>query len=115
MEELLRDAGHRVDQWLRSSEEVFEFACTARTRFENGDAKTKKQILAAIGSNLSLKNKKLCIEARKPFFMLEKSSLASEDENGAIEPDNVTLSQGRNDQTPPLRPNVLETYMTFEL
>jgi DNA invertase Pin-like site-specific DNA recombinase len=115
LEELLRDAGHRVEQWLRSSEEVFEFACTARTRFENGDAKTKKQILAAIGSNLSLKNKKLCIEARKPFFMLEKSSLASEDENGAIEPDNVTLSQGRNDQTPPLRPNVLETYMTFEL
>lgn len=107
LEELLRDAGHRVEIWLRSSEQVFEFACTARTRFANGDAKTKKEILAAIGSNLTLKGRRLWIEARKPFLILEKSISGSDHENEAIEPENVVSSQGQNGNTPPLRPNVL--------
>jgi len=91
LEELLRDAGHRVERWVNLSEQVFEFACTARARFAKGDAKTKKEILAAIGSNLTLKDKKLCIEARKPFFILEKSMPADKPRNGSIEPENTGL------------------------
>src|SRR5206468_4272668 len=89
LEELLRDSGHRVEQWVKLSEQTFEFACTARSRFAQGDAKTKKQILATIGSNLSLKDKKLCIQARKPFFIIEKSMSADEPENEPIEPENT--------------------------
>ncbi len=57
LEELLRDAGHQVEQGLKRSEKIFHVACTARDRFGKGDSKTKKEILLQIGSNLTLKDK----------------------------------------------------------
>jgi len=63
LEELLKDAGHRVEKWLQLSEKTFDFACTARERFAKGDPQTKREILAAVGSNLVLKDKQLSIEA----------------------------------------------------
>jgi hypothetical protein len=91
LQELLRDANHRVEQWVKLSEQTFEFGCTARTRFAKGDAKTKKEILATIGSNLTLKDKMLCIEAKKPFFILEQSMSPDEPGKAPIEPDNSGL------------------------
>ncbi|MES3032246.1 MAG: hypothetical protein V4699_03335 [Patescibacteria group bacterium] len=95
LEELLRDAGHRVEQWVNLSERVFEFACIARSRFATGDAKMKKEILSAIGSNLTLKDNILSIEARKPFFILEKSLPDENHETEPIEPENMGLPQGQ--------------------
>lgn len=94
LEELLKDVGHRVEQWLRLSEDTFEFAATARERFAKGDPMTKKAILAAIGSNLTLKDKKLCIEASKPFFLLETSQRGIEGGIEAFEPEKTSSPQG---------------------
>lgn len=94
LEELLRDSGHRVDKWLKLSEDTFEFACTARSRFAQCDFKTKKEILAAIGSNLTLQDRKLRIEATKPFFLLENSFSCCDDEIGPLEPENTGLNKG---------------------
>lgn len=94
---MLRDAGHRVEQWLDLSEKTFAFACTARTRFAEGDAKVKKAILLTIGSNLTLKDKKLNIEAKKPFLLLENSQSTDEAGNEPIEPDNCGSTQGPNE------------------
>lgn len=107
LEELLQDNGQRVEQWVKLSEEVFEFACTARERFAQGDAKTKKEILVAIGSNLTLKDKILRIEARKPFLILEKSLSADEAEKEPIEPENIVVPTGRINGTCSLRPRLL--------
>jgi DNA invertase Pin-like site-specific DNA recombinase len=104
LEELLRDSGHRVEQWLDLSEKTFEFACTARSRFAHGDSKTKKEILMTIGSNLILKDKKLWFEARKPFFSLEHSLSADEPGIDAIEPEINGLSQGHKGTTVPSSP-----------
>jgi hypothetical protein len=93
LEELLRDTGHRVEQWLNLSEKAFNFACTARKTFAEGDAKTKKEILITIGSNLTLEGKKLSIEARKPFFLMENSGPGDEAGNDRIEPENILLPQ----------------------
>src|ERR1039458_6271029 len=87
LEELLADAGHRVLQWLTLSEKTFEFASTARERFAKGDHMAKKAILAAVASNLILKDKKLCVEAKKPFLILESSLLGSETKTDAFEPE----------------------------
>jgi hypothetical protein len=94
LEELLNDTGHRVEQWLKLSERTFDFACTVRTRFAEGDANTKKQILSTIGSNLILKDKILSIEAKKPFFILENSVLGPESKNVGIEPELIRPPQG---------------------
>jgi site-specific DNA recombinase len=107
LEELLRDAGLRIEQQLRLSEKTFEFACTAQARFAKGDAKTKKEMLATFGSNLTLKDKKLCIEAKEPFFILEKSMSDEKPENGPIEPENTSLPQRQKETGASLRPNVL--------
>ena len=101
LEELLADAGHRVNQWVNLSEETFKFACTARTRFANGDPKTKKQILVTIGSNLTLKDKILTIEAKKPFLILETSLSVEKPENGSIEPKTTQVAQSLNGANTP--------------
>jgi DNA invertase Pin-like site-specific DNA recombinase len=107
LEESLRDAGHRVLQWVKLSEQTFEFACAARERFAKGNPKTKKEILVAIGSNLSLKDKKLCIEAKKPFFLLETSLNSDGHQNGPIEPENVGLPPGQKEANASHRPRLL--------
>jgi len=93
-EELLRDSGHRVKTWLELAEMTFEFACTARDRFAAGDSTAKKQILAMLGSNLILHDKKLLIEARKPFLIIVESKSSSKSENQSFEPENILSTQG---------------------
>lgn len=41
-------------------------------KFETGDTATRRTILMAIGSNLTLFNKKLAFEARTPFFKIQQ-------------------------------------------
>src|SRR5450756_1445183 len=93
LEELLNDAGQQMEQQLKLSEQVFEFACSVQERFAKGDPKTKKEILAAIGSNLILKDKILLIEARKPFFILENTLTPEEPIISPIEPENIKVAQ----------------------
>ncbi len=106
LEELLNDAGHRVEQWLTLSEKTFDFACTAREKFAKGGPITKKEILMAVGSNLILKDKNLSIEPRIPFFILENSLSADETEPGAIEPENTGLSPRQKDANSPSCPSL---------
>ena len=94
LEELLNDAGQRVEHQLKLSEQTFEFACTAQERFANGNPKTKKEILATIGSNLTLTDKKLIIEARKPFFILENELYPQKPLISPIEPEKTKVAQG---------------------
>ena len=69
----MRDVDYRVEQWLDTAEKTFIFACHAHEWFARGTLEDKRQILMAVGSNLLLKDKNLCIEAKKPFFVLENS------------------------------------------
>jgi hypothetical protein len=96
LEELLNNAGHRVEQQLKLSEQTFEFACTAQERFAKGDPKTKKEILTTIGSNLILMDKKLLIEARKMYFHLEKALSPANPVISPIEPVIIKVPLGRN-------------------
>jgi site-specific DNA recombinase len=104
--ELMNDAGQRVEQQLKLSKQTFEFACTAQERFAKGDAKTKKEILATIGSNLILKDKKLLIEARKPFFILENTLSLEEPIISPIEPEKNEVVQGRRIPSIFMRPQM---------
>jgi site-specific DNA recombinase len=118
LEESLQDVGHRVEQWLTLSEKTFEFACTARQKFAEGDIPTKKAIIAAIGSNLTLRDKKLRIEAKKPFLILETSLTANEAKGIPIEPRKIKATQGPNKRTTSGRPRrlwVVDDDRTLEL
>ncbi|MEK7619172.1 MAG: zinc ribbon domain-containing protein, partial [Patescibacteria group bacterium] len=68
----LKDQGKQKEEWLELSERTFNFARYARVWFENGDIETKRAIFACIGSDLTLKDKKLFIQMRKPFEIISE-------------------------------------------
>jgi len=96
LEKLFNDAGHRVEQQLKLSEQTFEFACIVQERFAKGDPKTKKEILATVGSNLTLMDKKLLIEARKPFIILGNTLSPETPVISPIEPEKTEVAQWQN-------------------
>jgi DNA invertase Pin-like site-specific DNA recombinase len=105
LEKLLDGAG--PEQPLTLSVQAFEFACAVRERFTKGDATTKKQILTTMSSNLTLKGKKLCIEARKPFVLLEGELSSDQPLISPIEPETVVSASGRKTPSVFLRPYLL--------
>lgn len=56
-----------MDKWIELSEKTFNFACYARYWFANGDTQTKREILAGLGSNLTLINKTVRVDLEKPL------------------------------------------------
>ena len=106
-EELLRDAGKHLENRLKRAEETFEFACKAQERFAKGDALTKKKMLLTFGSNLTLTDKILRIEAMQPFFILEKSMSGAGPENDPIEPEETVVPQGSNGASACVCPRLL--------
>ncbi|MGH9463571.1 MAG: recombinase family protein, partial [Vicinamibacteria bacterium] len=107
LEELLRDTGHTVNRWIELAERTFEFACAAPRLFAKGDPSIQKTILAALGSNLTLRDKKLIIEAHKPFSILAGSlpQLATALER--FEPKPSRISPGLSARTASPRPTKL--------
>jgi hypothetical protein len=69
--DLLNDAQDRANTWLERADNLFSFAKTAKTRFENGTITEKKEIIQALGSNLLLKDKNLFIKLSRPFEILK--------------------------------------------
>jgi len=57
-------------KWLEHAHLLSSFCTRAVSWFKSGTAETKRLILEAVGSNLSLMNKILSIRARKPFLTL---------------------------------------------
>ncbi len=68
----LRELEEHTDNWIEKMEEVFNFATYARYWFEHGTIEQQRQILQALGSNLTLSNKKLRIKRLKPFIILKE-------------------------------------------
>ena len=63
----------KVESWIEPSQKLFLFSNRAIFWFTHGSVHEKRQILATLGSNLSLNAKKLSIDAKKPFRLLAKT------------------------------------------
>lgn len=61
----------RADEWQQFTEDAFEFAFHARQAFLNGDVETKKGILAAIGLNCALMDKKIALDSLEWLVPIE--------------------------------------------
>jgi len=64
----------RQFHWFELSENAFLFANMAKLWFDQGDQQRKREIIACIGSNFTLKDKILRIEAKKPFLVIKEGS-----------------------------------------
>jgi len=67
---------------------VLIMASRARQEFLNGDPETKRQIVTAIGSNLTLKAQKLNIDVKIPFWLVAGSLISLDSLLGPFEPEN---------------------------
>ncbi|NWF97320.1 MAG: hypothetical protein HXY52_00050 [Nitrospirae bacterium] len=94
LEALLDDASKRVERWLDIAEKTFDFACNARYWFKTGDPETKSQILQALGSNLILMDKKLILDLKKPFSMIERISISIPEIRPMFEPEKNVVNTG---------------------
>jgi len=82
----LRETENRAEQWLKLTEQTFDFATYARQSFITGDLQTKKEILIALGQNPTIKDGKLSIQANKWLQPIGKSYPSLEVEYGRLEP-----------------------------
>lgn len=72
---LLGNTDKRIEKWLEVAGRGFDFAETARARFEadtSEDLHVRKEIFATLGSNYLLRDKKLFIEADNLLFAIKK-------------------------------------------
>lgn len=71
---LVNESDSNADDWLEKAERLFDFAACALQKFINGSLEDKKEILAALGSNLTLKDQILSISIQKPLVLVEKAA-----------------------------------------
>jgi DNA invertase Pin-like site-specific DNA recombinase len=86
MKARMQNTEAEVDRWYELSEQTFTFCAYARFHFANGDLRTKRIIFSSLGSNLTLKDKKLNIEAYKPYLLVKDALRAVRAEQTRFEP-----------------------------
>ena len=91
-----RDSHGVADDARKGAERIFEFTCAVRQRFGEGSPMVKREILSTLASNLVLKDKKLNIEATKPFFILENALASEMPPQSPIEPPKAQVLQWPN-------------------
>lgn len=70
--ELVHGVEERADEWVKLTEETFDFATYSHHAFTAGNADTKKRVIQTLGYNLTLKDKKLQLEANKWLLPIAK-------------------------------------------
>lgn len=95
LEERLYGTGEEMARSLEQAEQAFQFACTASSRFVQGDPQVKRGILAEV-SNLTLKDKILHIEANIPLAFLERARACRGAADGTFEPGKRSLPNNKS-------------------
>ncbi len=70
LEEILQVQGHGIEQWVELSERTFNFARYSRIWFAKGNTETKRAVFSCLGSNLTIKDKKVAVDLHPVFKTL---------------------------------------------
>lgn len=87
----LNGIDNRFDESVDLTVKTIMFASRARERFATGTLQDKKIIVQAVGSNLILKDKKLTLEPRKPFLILQDRLQQIDTMPSSLEPNKKVL------------------------
>ncbi len=102
LKEKLESTEYRASNWLELSEKTFNFVYYARAWFKNGTLEDKRTILQTLGSNFVLKDRKLFIETKKPFLIIQEGLQKIEENNKRLELYKNASIKGKSDLTPSL-------------
>ena len=92
---LLQDTDKRVENWLEVAERGFVFAEKARTTFAEGGSEERKEIFAALGSDLVLKDRKLTIDWGNLLFPIQTMAKEVRAIQGRLEPLKIGQNKGK--------------------
>ena len=76
IESKLSKVKEKLDQDLEATERTFNFCAFALAHFNNGSPRKKRIIFSTLGSNLTLKDRKLSIERLHPYLLIENELAA---------------------------------------
>ena len=82
----LKSTEQRADNWMEQVEKTFTFSCYARRWFKNGSMEQKKAILSTLGSHLLIKDRKITMDLRQHFQIIEKGLNNIREESVSLEP-----------------------------
>lgn len=102
--EQLQGVSSKQDMWMDTAEKAFHFAIHARYWFEHGSKEEKRTILAALGLNLILENKKLRLDLLKPFESIQEAASLLKNELKWLEPSKQTDTVTKSPILHPLNP-----------
>lgn len=92
--ELLADTDRRISRWTENMDSAFDFILKAREEFENGGFEKRRRIFLALGSNLTLKDRKVSIDLEKTLLPMKKIAEAIRNIHNGLEPQKDRLMQG---------------------
>ncbi len=70
--EILKEGDAVTGDWLERAERLFGFSELAKYRFETSTRQEKREVLAFLGSNLTLKDRKLLIQRKNELLLIEQ-------------------------------------------
>ncbi len=71
-EKKLADTDHLQENWIEQAKSTFDFVASARDLLENGTLADKTWVLSQLGSNLTIKDKRLELGGDKVYYLVEK-------------------------------------------
>ncbi|HTR18736.1 MAG TPA: recombinase family protein [Candidatus Paceibacterota bacterium] len=97
----------RVERWANTADEMFAFIEQAKWKLEKGNLEVRRSILAALGSNLTVKNKILSIDTENCLFPVRKISNEVREIHKRFEPIDTKEKQRLFEQTCSQSPTLL--------
>lgn len=95
LEARLTAVKQNAENWLELSERTFNFCAYARFHLAHGSLQQKREILSAIGQNLTLKDKNLNIFEYEPFLIIKNTLERIKQQNAALEPEILASKIGK--------------------
>ncbi len=83
---------------MQTANEMFIFIEEAKWKLEKGDLQVRRGILSALGSNLVIKDKILCIDTTKCLFPIKKIAKEVRAIHAQLEPLNTLEKQRQFEQ-----------------
>jgi site-specific DNA recombinase len=107
LEGLLANTGRMVEKSLENADEMLTFVEDAKFKFETGGLEARKRILATLGSNLILKNRKLTIDMDNTLVPMKNTARAVATIHKKLEPLKKQMKQGDFERLYAKNPRVL--------
>lgn len=83
---ILDATDEKIKEWTNKSERAFNFALTAKKRFDNGGLETKNEILRNLGTNVVIKDLQITLEIDAPLIVIKEAKPKFEKAMRTLEP-----------------------------